>query len=67
MLEKISRLLEPTQIRLTLEIPYDKGALLSLLRREGKIFSQEYTEKGTLLDALVDKKQLYLVEEYICH
>ena len=67
LLEKISRLLEPTQIRLTLEIPYDKGALLSLLRREGKIFSQEYTEKGTLLDALVDKKQLYLVEEYICH
>jgi len=65
LLEKISKLLEPTQHRLTLEIPYDKGSLLAVIRREGKIFSEEYTENGTKVDALVDKKILYMVEDYI--
>ncbi|MCI7768092.1 MAG: GTPase HflX [Oscillospiraceae bacterium] len=47
-------------------IPYDKGGLLSIIRSEGKIFSEEYTESGTLIDALVDKKVLHMVEEYRC-
>lgn len=65
LLEKISKLLEPTQLRLTLEIPYEKGHLLGTIRRDGKIFTEEYTASGTKIDALVDKKILYLLESYI--
>ncbi|MGN0690865.1 MAG: GTPase HflX, partial [Oscillospiraceae bacterium] len=45
-------------------IPYDKGGLLNQIRIDGKIFSEEYTENGTLIDALVDNKIYYLTEEY---
>ena len=45
-------------------IPYDKGSLLNVLRADGKIFSEEYTAEGTLIDALVDNKVYYMVEEY---
>ncbi len=65
LLEKISALLEKTQRRLQLEIPFEKGALLGLIRQEGKVFSEEYTEKGTRVDALVDRRVLAQVEPYI--
>lgn len=42
----------------------DKGNLLNVIRDEGKIFSEEYTAEGTLIDALVDNKVYYLVEKY---
>ena len=64
LLEKISRLLEKTQVRMTLEIPFDKGALLGLIRRDGKVFSEEYTENGTKVDALVDRRVLSQVASY---
>ena len=64
LLQKISALLEPTQVRLTLEIPFDKGALLGLIRRDGKIFSEEYTEQGTKVDAMVDRRVLSQVAEF---
>lgn len=65
LLRKISNLLEPTQLRLTLEIPYEKGSLLGIIRQEGKILSEEYTPTGTKVDALADKKILHLLEPYI--
>lgn len=64
LLGKISALLEKTQFRLRLEIPFEKGALLGLIRQEGKIFSEEYTEMGTCVDALVDRRILPQVEPY---
>lgn len=60
----ISRNLPETSVRKRLIIPYDKTNLISLIRNEGKIFSENYTENGTEIDALVDIKQLYLVDEY---
>lgn len=37
-------------------LPYDKGGLLADIRVNGKVFSEEYTERGILADALVDIK-----------
>jgi len=51
-------------VRGSFVIPYDKGNLLNVIRDEGKIFSEEYTAEGTLIDALVDNKVYYLVEKY---
>lgn len=64
LLECIAANLPETSVRGSFTIPYDKGNLLNSIRAEGKIFSEEYTEKGTLIDALVDKKIYYTVEMY---
>ncbi|MBQ8435205.1 MAG: GTPase HflX [Oscillospiraceae bacterium] len=65
LLKCISRNLPQTAVRKKLLIPYDKTHLIGSIRNEGKIFSEEYTENGTKIDALIDIKLLYLVEEYI--
>lgn len=64
LLECIAANLPEQAVRGSFVIPYDKGGLLNTIRADGKIFSEEYTEKGTLIDALVDKKVLYMVEEF---
>lgn len=64
MLGKISKMLAPTQIRMKLLIPYSEGALLGEVRSLGRVFSEEYTPEGTLVDALVDIKILSKVEKY---
>ncbi len=64
MLGKISKMLAPTQIRMKLLIPYSEGALLGEVRSLGRVFSEEYTPEGTLVDALVDIKILSKAEKY---
>ncbi len=64
MLGKISKMLAPTQIRMKLLIPYSEGALLGEVRSLGRVFSEEYTPEGTLVDAFVDIKILSKVEKY---
>lgn len=64
LLEKTAKALNPTHQRLQLVLPYDKTGLINEIMRDGKVFSQEYTENGTLVDALVDIKILHKVAEY---
>ena len=64
MLEKISKMLVPTQIRMTVLIPYSEGGLLGEIRAFGKVFSEEFTPDGTLVDALVDMKLLSRAQKY---
>lgn len=64
LLECIARNLPETAVHGSFVIPYDKTALLNTIRLEGKIFSEEYTPEGTLIDALVDKKIYYLAEPF---
>lgn len=64
MLEKISKMLVPTQIRMTVLIPYSEGGLLGEIRASGKVFSEEFTPEGTLVDALVDMKLLPRAQKY---
>lgn len=64
LLKKIQAMLPPSQRRMRMLIPYDKGALIAEIRQEGKIFSQEYREGGTEVDALVDRKIIHKVEEF---
>lgn len=64
MLEKISKMLVPTQIRMTVLIPYSEGGLLGEIRAFGKVFSEEFTPDGVLVDALVDMKLLPRAQKY---
>ena len=45
-------------------LPYDKAGLSAQIRENGKIFSEEYTENGVLLDALVDVVLIKQMSEF---
>lgn len=64
LLECIARNLPETAKRGKFIIPYDKTAVINTIRIDGKVFSEEYTAEGTLIDALVDNKVYYLVEPF---
>lgn len=64
LLKCIADNLPAQSVRGKFVIPYDKGGLLNQIRSDGKIFSEEYTENGTLIDALVDNKIYHLTVEY---
>lgn len=64
LLDCIARNLPETSVRGKFVIPYDKTSIISAIRTGGKIFSEEYLPNGTLIDAVVDKKMLYMTEMY---
>lgn len=56
--------LPQTAMRMKLCIPYAEGGFLQLLREEGKLFSEEYTADGTLVDIMVDVKRQKKAKEF---
>lgn len=64
LLEKIARNLPQTSQRMRLLLPYDKAGLAAKIRENGKIFTEEYTENGILIDALVDQMLIKQAAEY---
>lgn len=64
LLEAIAKALKPTAVRCHILLPYDKAGLLNEVRREGKVFSEEYTENGINADVLSDIKAYHLIEQY---
>ncbi len=54
LLAAVARNLPQTSRRMKLLLPYDKAGLSAAIRENGKVFSEEYTENGILVDALVD-------------
>lgn len=64
LLRTVSRNLPQTSKRMKLLLPYDKAGLSAQIRENGKVFSEEYTENGILLDALVDVTLISRVEGY---
>ncbi len=68
LLTAIVHRLPQTAKRMKLCIPYAEGSFLQTLREEGKLFSEEYTAEGTLVDVLVDVRRqkqaaAFLVDE----
>lgn len=64
LLDCIMKNLPETARRMKLLVPYDKTAFINRIRVEGKVFSEEYRETGTLIDALVDVKLIKEAENY---
>lgn len=64
LLRTLARALPQTARRMTLCIPYADGSFLQLLRNEGKIFHEEYTADGTLIDVMVDVRRQKQAEQY---
>ncbi len=57
--------LPQTAKRMKLCIPYSEGSFLQLLREEGKLFSEEFTADGTLVDIMVDVKRQKKAETFL--
>lgn len=64
LLAAVQNALPRSSVRCMLLLPFDKAGLLNTIRKDGKVFSEEYTEKGVLADALVDAKVYHLVQGY---
>ena len=64
LLQVIADNLPETAKRMKLLLPYDKAGLTSKLRENGKVFSEEYTENGVLVDALVDQMLIKQMEAF---
>ena len=64
LLRAISLALPQTARRMTLCIPYSEGSFLQTLRNEGKIFREEYTADGTLVEVMVDVRRQKQAEAY---
>jgi len=65
LMRKIAALLPQGSRRLKMLIPYEQGGLVAEIRREGKIFSEEFVAQGTLLDALVAQKLISKTQGYV--
>jgi GTP-binding protein HflX len=65
LLTAIMHGLPQTAKRMKLCIPYAEGSFLQLLREEGKLFSEEYTVDGILVDIMVDIKRQKKAEAFL--
>lgn len=64
LLEKIAAALPETARRMKLLLPFSEAGLLSKIRAEGNVFSEEYTPDGIEVDALVDVKLIHSAEKF---
>ena len=64
LLSEIAKALPETARRMKLLVPFSEAGLLSKIRAEGNIFSEEYTADGIAVDALVDVKLIRSAEKY---
>lgn len=65
LLKCIMNNLPETAKRMKLLIPYENTAFINRIRSEGKIFSEEYKETGTFVDALIDIKLIKDADKYL--
>lgn len=54
LLEEVRRQIRGVQRKLRVTIPYAQGAWVSAIHSEGTVLSEEYTDQGVVLEALVD-------------
>ena len=64
LLEEIARQLSGSHRRMSLLLPYDKGGLLAIVREQGRVLSEDYTDDGICSEAMVHKSVQHLLEPY---
>lgn len=64
LLQAVADALPQSAKKMKLLIPFAESGLLNEIRRDGKVYSEDYTPEGTLVDALVDIKIYSRVEQY---
>ncbi len=64
LLDGIVKALPETARRMTLLLPYTEAGLLAEIRKDGTVYSEEYTPDGIKADVLVDIKICGLAEKW---
>ena len=64
LLQVVAANLPETAKRMKLLLPYDKAGFTAKLRENGKVFTEEYTETGVLVDALVEQMLIKQMSQY---
>ncbi len=65
LLIKIEELSGVFAVKTELLIPYSEGRFLEKVYKECEVLSEEYTEEGTLLSVIIEKKMLYLFRDFL--
>lgn len=64
LLQVVAANLPETAKRMKLLLPYDKAGFTAKLRENSKVFTEEFTETGVLVDALVDQMLIKQMSQY---
>lgn len=64
LLGALAKALPDPAKRMRLLLPFSQGSLLSDIRSSGKLFSEEYTPEGVLVDAMVDVRLQKAAQPY---
>ena len=64
LLKAVEDALPEKNIEAELLLPFSKSALAAEIRKNGSVISEEYTENGILMKALVDARLFSQVEMY---
>lgn len=64
LLTAIQSSLSQSGVRCKILLPYDKAGILSTVRVDGKVFSEEYTSEGILADVWCGVKAYYMIEGF---
>ncbi|MGI6150626.1 MAG: GTPase HflX [Christensenellales bacterium] len=65
LLLKIQSLLSANDKKVTLTIPYSRGDVVSQIRQRGKVLSEEYSENGTVITAMLDHPSFGLITKLL--
>ena len=65
LLQSIAGCLAESVEQLSLLLPYSEGGLLELIRRSGKILSENYEDGGVAVEALLHKRYHHLAAPYL--
>ncbi|MBR4868078.1 MAG: GTPase HflX [Clostridia bacterium] len=65
LLEEIADALPPTRVRVEMLLPFHRGEIAPLLRKNGVIHAEEYVAEGLKLDCTIDKLDAEKYQEFI--
>jgi GTP-binding protein HflX len=61
----IAEILPISEVEVEMEVPYSEGWVIPYLHQNGKILSEEFTENHTKLKAVINKKNIDKLKEFI--
>ncbi len=64
LLDEIEKMLANKTIKVKMLIPFTDGSVLNHIRNNGKIINEEYTEEGSLIEAIVQSKDIESLKQY---
>jgi GTPase len=65
--QKMSQLVEPTDIRVDVTIPYDRGDLVAKVHTEGRVDATEHTDGGTRIKGYVPAGLAASLREFVTY